>query len=224
MSPRTSLRSSVLFGLALAFGLTAQVSAEDLGVRGATWAVAEPDLLSSVEARLLEMERSGELARFEREARSRVRASLEAPEPVPGIAPAVEHHSRLFDPAVVLDRDIRLPDGTLLARAGARINPLVRMPLARDLLFIDGTREVEVEWALARADRSKIVLLAGRPLALSRRHRRPFFFDQGGRLKARFGIGATPTLIEAAGRRLRITEIPLPDDAGGGAQTPEQRP
>ena len=44
-----------------------------------------------------------------------------------------------------------------------------------------------------------------------RRHRRPFFFDQGGRLAARFGIAATPSLVEQAGSQLRITEIPVED-------------
>ena len=53
------------------------------------------------------------------------------------------------------------------------------------------------------------MLLAGRPLELMRRYRRPFFFDQGGRLAARFGIAATPSLVAQAGKRLRITEIPV---------------
>ena len=56
---------------------------------------------------------------------------------------------------------------------------------------------------------AKIVLLAGRPLDLMRLHRRPFFFDTGGRLAARFGIAATPTLVEQDGARLRITEFPI---------------
>ena len=44
-----------------------------------------------------------------------------------------------------------------------------------------------------------------------RQHRRPFFFDAGGRLAARFGIAATPTLVEQAGLQLRITEFPVED-------------
>ena len=223
MSPRVSVPSLAVCALALAFGPGAPASAKDLGVRGATWAIAEPDLLDAIEARLGEMERSGALARIEDEAKSRARASLEAPAPVPGIAPATVRRSRLFDPSIALDRDVRLPGGRLLARAGARVNPLERMALTRSLLFIDGRREVEVEWALARGDGARIVLVAGRPLALARRHGRPFFFDQGARLTDRFGLRATPALVEPAGTRLRITEVPLLDDARGGA-TAEQRP
>ena len=192
----------------------AAVPAADLGVRGQTWPVAEPDLLEQIEGRLSEMRESGELARLEAEARARARSRLEAPDPVAGIAPARERRSRLFDPAIVVDRDIRSPDGTLIAAAGTRIDPLAGMALARDLLFIDGRRKVEIAWALAHGRAAKIVLLAGRPLDLARAEGRPFFFDQGGQLAARFGLTATPSLVEQAGSKLRITEIPLANRDG----------
>ncbi len=199
-------------------GTTPGASAKDLGVRGATWPVVEPDLLVEIEARLLAMQRSGDLARLEDEARTRARRSLEEPEPVPGIAPATEQRSRLFDPSIVVAQDIRTEDGTLIVAAGTKINPLERLPLTRNLIFVDGRREAEIAWALARERKggrpAKIVLLAGRPLDLMRRHRRPFFFDTGGRLAARFAIAATPTLIEQGGVRLRLTEIPVVRRAG----------
>ena len=40
-------------------GIPVPASAKDLGVRGATWPVAEPDLLAQIESRLLEMETLG---------------------------------------------------------------------------------------------------------------------------------------------------------------------
>ncbi len=204
------LFASVL--VSLSFVVTApEAWAKDLGVRGATWPVAEPDLLAQIEARLIEMERSGALARLEDEARTRARQSLEEPDPVPGIAPAREQRSRMFDPSIAVAQDIRTADGTLIAAAGTRINPVERLPLTRDLIFVDGRREAEIAWALAHDRPAKIVLLAGRPLDLMRRHRRPFFFDTGGRLAARFGIAATPTLVEQDGVRLRLTEIPVED-------------
>ena len=190
------------------------LAAKDLGVRGATWPVAEADLLAEIEARLAAMQRSGELARFEAEARARTRARLEEPEPVPGIAPALAARSRSFDPSIEVARDIRAHDGTLIATAGTRIDPFAHAPLTRDVLFVDGRRDVEIAWALSHGRRSKIVLLAGRPLDLARRHGRPFFFDQGGRLAARFGIAATPSLVTRDGALLRIDEIPLDDDGG----------
>ena len=194
-----------------AAGVPTAALAKDLGVRGATWPVAEPDLLEEIEARLLEMERSGALARMEEEARERARRALGEPPPVPGIAPAREERSRLFDPAITVARDIRTEDGGLIAAAGTRVNPLERTTLSRDLLFVDGRRAAEIAWALAHDRPAKIVLLAGRPFGLTREHGRPFFFDQGGRLAARFGIAATPALVVQAGTRLRITEFPVGD-------------
>ena len=203
--------AAAALAVALALAAPAAVSAKDLGVRGATWPVAEPDLLAEIEARLVEMQRSGELARLQEEARTSARRQLEEPGPVAGIAPATRERNRLFDPAIVVERDIRTPDGTLIAAAGTRVNPLERMTLARDLLFVDGRREAEIAWALAHDRPAKIVLLAGRPLDLMRRHRRAFFFDTGGRLAERFGIEATPALVEQAGSHIRISEIPVED-------------
>ena len=218
--PAPLLPVMLLAGLWFA-AMTPGASAKDLGVRGATWPVAEPDLLEDIEARLLDMQQSGELARLQEEARSRARRTLEQPDPVPGTAPAKTERTRLFDPAITVAQDIRTPDGVLIAAAGTRIDPLTRLPLTRDLVFIDGRREAEIAWALAR-DREtgrpvKIVLLAGRPLDLMRRYRRAFFFDTGGRLAARFGIAATPTLIEQDGARLRLTEIPVVDRENSGS-------
>ena len=225
--------------LCLALAAPLPAWAKDLGVRGQTWAVAEPDLLAQIEARLAEMERSGALARLEREARSRARSRMEAPGRVAGMAPARERRTWLFDPAITVERDIVTRDGTIIAAAGTRIDPLAHSTLTGALLFIDGARAVEVSWALRHARRleaghnggrqrsTKIILTGGRPLELARVHGRPFFFDQGGRLSARFSLGATPSLITRDGNRLRITEIALDavdgnggdiSDGGGGAE------
>ncbi len=200
--------------LGCALTLAAQpVPAKDLGVRGAVWPVAEPDLLAEIEARLGELEASGEIARMRREAAERARQRIEAPERVEGMEAARVHRTRLFDPSITLDRDVRSADGTLIAARGARVNPLDALPLTRDLLFIDGARPVEVAWALRHGRPARIVLAAGRPLALMRVHGRPFFFDQGGRLSKRLGLRATPSVVAAEGSMLRITEIPLEDEA-----------
>ncbi|MYA95498.1 MAG: type-F conjugative transfer system protein TraW [Nitrospinae bacterium] len=192
--------------------LAGSAAAKDLGVRGAVWHIAEPDLLTEIEARLEAMKASGELAKMGREAAERARERVEAPPRVAGIRPARFLRIRRFDPSVTIERDVFAANGKLIAAKGMRINPLERHPLTRDLLFIDATRPVEVEWALRHENPSVIVLLAGRPLELMRAHGRAFFFDQGGRLAKRFGLAATPSLLEAEGLFLRITEVPLEDE------------
>ena len=215
MSAAVARKFAAALALACAVLLQAPAAAKDLGVRGETWSIAEPDLLDVIEARLVDLEQSGALAAIEGEARERARARIEKPPAVAWIAPATERRTFLVDPSVVIERDVRLPDGTLLAAAGTRLNPLERVPLSRELLFIDGRRDEEVSWALAHSATSRIVLLAGRPLALSRRHGRPFFFDQGGRFADRFHLHATPVRVRQEGLKLRLTEVPLGDDGGG---------
>ncbi len=207
---------SVLAALVLA---AATATARDLGVRGATWPVGEPDLLADIEARLAGMERSGELARLGDEARERARRSLEKPAPVPGIVPATERRAREFDPAIVVAEDILGPNGEAVAAAGTRIDPFEHTALTADVLFVDGRRGAEIAWALARERPGRIVLLAGRPLDLMRRHGRPFYFDLGGRLAERFAIRATPTVLSRrdapahGGTRLALIEIPVRDSS-----------
>ena len=193
---------------------------KDLGVRGAVWPIEEPDLLREIEARLREMEDTGEADRMRREAVERARERIEAPARVAGVAPARFFRIRRFDPTVTVEQDIRTAEGTLVAARGTRINPLERHPLTRELLFIDGTRPVEVDWALAREKPSVVVLLAGRPLDLTRAHGRTFFFDQGGRLARRLGVVATPSLVAAEGVFLRITEVPLEDETESAGERP----
>ena len=211
---RRSMRL-VISGLALAAMLTVPpLAAKDLGVRGATWPVAEPDLLDAIAARLEALRDGGTFARWEVEAKARARAHLEAPPRVPGIVPATEDRVRRIDPAVTVARDLAAPDGTVLARAGTRVNPLDHVRLSRPLLLVDGTRDVEVAWALGYPTPATLVLVAGRPLALARDHRRPVFFDQGGAIARRLQIRATPSVVAQDGTWLRVTEVALDDDTG----------
>ena len=188
---------------------SAPVSAKDLGVWGEVWPIEESDLLEQVEETLEALQRSGEWSRMEEEARARAWERLEAPPPVPGIVPASEPRTWLHDPAMVVQEDVVGPDGVVIATAGTRIEPLSHRPLTQRLLFIDGTRPLEVDWALAQVAPTRIVLLSGRPFDLARAHGRAFYFDQGGVLASRFGIRATPARMRQEGLRLRIEEVPL---------------
>ena len=201
------------------------VSAKDLGVWGEVWPIEEPDLLTQVETALKDLQETGELARMNEEARTRARERLEAPAPVPGIVSATEPRTWLFDPGIVVQEDIVGPGGVLIAAAGTRIEPLAHRPMTLSLLFIDGTRAAEVEWALAQVAPTRIILLSGRPFDLARAHARVFYFDQGGTLAERFGLKATPARIRQEGLKLRIDELVLPDRvAGNGLPDLEDMP
>ena len=63
-----SFRRPALAALCLALAaymFTGPSFAKNLGVRGQIWAIAEPDLLTQIEARLVTLNESGELNRLE---------------------------------------------------------------------------------------------------------------------------------------------------------------
>ena len=201
MTWRPPLSRFLSVALACALGLAADSAfAKDLGVRGALWPIEEPDLLLEIETRLEAMKASGELARMRREALARARERVEAPGRVSGVVPARVRRTRLFDPSVRVERDVFAHDGNLIAARGARLNPLDTHPLTRDLLFIDGTRPVEVAWALSRERPSVIVLLAGRPLDLTRAHGRRFSSTRAGGSRGASGSSLHPRCLKPKDR------------------------
>lgn len=59
--------------------------AAELGVVGPTYEIAEPDLIEVIQARLMQMQKSGELARKQTEYRDKVIGGIETPKVVAGV-------------------------------------------------------------------------------------------------------------------------------------------
>jgi len=117
-----------------------------------------------------------------------------------------------FDPTIAVERDIVDDKKRVIMAAGTRVNPLDTVPLRIPLLFLNGDNPAELAWATQRfkPNAAKLILVRGAPLELMRQRQRRFYFDQGGKLVAHFGIRATPATVEQEGRALRVTEWPLP--------------
>lgn len=207
---------ALVAGIAIAI-TASRGEARDHGQAGQTFPVIEPDLLATIEARLNRAQASGELARtnalFARRAEARVRR----PDPVRGLSPAREARSWDFDPTVTIERDIRDQKGNLIAAAGQKLNPLDFVAIRPALVFIDGDSAEELAWALARSSdlTAKIILVKGSPIDIMTARKRRIYFDQGGRLTGKFGIGHTPALVTQAGKVMRVSEVVL--KRGGGA-------
>jgi conjugal transfer pilus assembly protein TraW len=199
--------------LGLGLGLTDPAAAKDLGVYGATFRVIEPDLLSVLLAKLKAAEASGKMAELNRAFAARVKAKLNRPPPVAGIAHTVRPRSWLFDPSVTVPQDFADQNGRVFARKGDVLNPLDRLPgFNRVLIFIDGDDAAQVEFAIRRARRDPkarayIVLTSGAPIEVMRKTRVEMFFDQDGSLTSHFGVTQVPAVVERAGRALRVSEV-----------------
>lgn len=200
-------------GVAMLAGLigAAPASAKDYGTLGATWAIAEPDLLAVIRARLMAAQQSGALEAMNRKFVATAEASARRPHPVAGITPASVERRWLFDPSVTLTEDLRNAQGAVIAAKGQRFNPLHVVGMAHALAFIDGDSARELAWAQKQGapDRLWIVLVKGSPLDRMKELKRRFYFDQQGVLTSRFGIEHTPALLTQKGDALDIHEVAL---------------
>ena len=195
----------------LLFSLMPIAHAEELGVVGPTYDIAEADLLEVIQSRLGRMEKSGDLARKQGEYRDRVVGAIEKPKPVPGLKATAAKRTYFIDPTWTLDRDIRGADGALLFARGLKVNPLDHVSLREKLVFFDGRDRRQVSFArqlLRNQDRAvKPILVAGEPLNLMRDWKRQVFYDQGGTLVRRLGIHQVPAVVTQDGKRLRVDEV-----------------
>lgn len=183
-------------------------AAVDHGQMGQTWPVIEPDLLAVIKARLDEAQANGRIEALNRQFADKVKRRVMQPAAVAGVGPASETRSWEFDPAIVVENDIRDHQGHLIALAGQRVNPLTLSRFAKQLIFVNGDDAAELAWAMQRGgdEVAKIIFVDGSPFAQMKTHRRRFYFDQGGRLIAHFGIRHTPAVVERRGDLLLVTE------------------
>jgi conjugal transfer pilus assembly protein TraW len=189
------------------------LQAEDLGVIGPTYEIAERDLVEVIKDKLRRMEKTGEMAKLNEEYKRRVVAGIERPKPVPGIKPTETARTFYIDPTFTLDRNVVDEKGNILYPAGTKINPFDYDRMSKVLLFFDGRDKKQVDFAKRFMAESrtpvKPILVAGEPLKLMREWKREVFYDQGGALSRRFSITQSPAVVSQEGKRLRIDEIRL---------------
>ena len=203
------------------FILSNSVSAKDFGNRGGNYPVAEESILLLFQKKLGALDLKKEEERMRKAAEERVRNPI----PVFGIRPAKETREFWHDPTYILTEDAVLPCGRVLYKAGTRVNPLDYMDLDRRLFFIDGREEKQVEWLKSRLlpDSSsgenkiedRIILVGGSPPEVQDKLGFEVYFDQAGELTTRFGIKGSPALAEQDGKKLKIVEVALDEEAAG---------
>ena len=185
--------------------------AEDLGVIGKTYDIAERDLIEVIKDKLRHMEKTGELAKRQTEYKNRVISGIEHPRPIPGIQATEKASTHYYDPSIVTDKDIADATGKILYPRGTRVNPLDYIGWNKYLLFVDARDQKQLDMSkriMATSDKPvKLVLVAGEPLNLMRKWKKQVYYDQGGILARRFAITRVPAIVRQEGRRLRIDEL-----------------
>ncbi|MBI4294461.1 MAG: type-F conjugative transfer system protein TraW [Betaproteobacteria bacterium] len=197
--------------VAAAILLSFAARAQDLGVIGPVYPIAEPSLLEVILSKLREAEATGVLARLQRDTQANVRRGIEQPAPVARITKTTKARSFYYDPSIVVPYAITDADGKVIVAPGTKVNPLDTVSLSKTILFIDARDAAQVGRARSILDehggKVKLILTGGSYLDLMRRLKRPVFFDQQGRLTDKLGIRHVPALVTQEGKRLRIDEI-----------------
>lgn len=185
------------------------VYAEDLGVQGKTYEIAEPDMIAWIKSKAQNMMNNGEWDQLQKKTIANVKEQIYHPQPVPGITDGVETRTWYYTPIVDVNHDIKDPKGYVIAKAG-RYNALRYKPMDVQMVFIDGDNTKQVKWALQRNDesdiRTKIILTKGSYMDLDKEHKVWFYYDQNGRYTQKLNIKHVPALVKQDGLQLKITE------------------
>jgi conjugal transfer pilus assembly protein TraW len=195
-----------------------QALAVDLGKRGTTFEIKEEGFVAMMIRKLKTLDLDKENEKMKRIAKDRV----ENPVPVEGIVPATEYREFYFDPTYTLQEDAVLPCGKVLYYAGTTVNPLEAMDLDRRLFFIDARDQRQIKWLKGQLAKpvpeqtpiieDRIILIGGSVFELKKQQDlTEVYFDQSGELTTKFGIKASPAIVEQEGKLLKIREIVLND-------------
>ena len=209
IAPRHIVRPAfgVLAGLLIAASCFA---AEQLGP---LHPITEPDMLEEIHRVLKEKQKSGELARLQKEGIARSKRSIENPKPVEGLLRAERNRTFYYDPSFRVPETIKDADGRVVAEAGKVVNPLDYVSMTTYMIFVDGADPKQMAKADALFDHYKgslkTILVNGPVADLSRARKRQIYFDQGGSLVRKFGLTRVPSLVSQEGKRLRIDELEI---------------
>lgn len=190
----------IFFLLSQCFLLTA--NAQDLGVFGETFEIAEEDFLQHMMSKLQKMNLTGELKIAQNQIQEKIRRNIAHPKAVQGITKTEKEREFKFDPTITVTQDLADHNGKIFARAGEQFNPLNQVKMT-PMLFINGENEKQISWALKkisekkifRHDFAKIVLMKGSPFDLQEKLDRPIYFDQQGFLTKKLGIEHVPAIV-----------------------------
>ena len=211
------------------------VMAKDFGVKGYLFQIEERPFLQMIDERLQKVDMEKEKKKMQAITKDRV----ENPRALEGISNADEDRSFYWDPTIVVEKDIILPCGKLLHKAGTKLNPLDHENFDRRLFIIDAREQRQVDWLKIKlkeniaAEKHKIfeevghskqtemrkiedriILVGGRPFDLQEELKEEgidttVYFDQIGEITNRFGIQYTPALAYQEKDKIRIDQFHL---------------
>lgn len=183
----------------------------DAGLVGPTYGIREPDFLEDIKRTVQAKVNSGEWKKLQDGLQKRAKAHLFDPPSVQGLSVATHERHWLFDPSIVLSRNVLDTAGRIVFPAGTRVNPLDVVSLPQPLLFFDGrdARQIAAAQKIIKKYGGSVtpILVGGSWQTLGKEWKRQVFFDQDGRLVNQLGIHAVPAVVTQEARALRVEEF-----------------
>ncbi len=186
------------------------VNADDLGIVGKVYPIAEPDMIDWIKAKATAMVKNGQWQEIQNKAIAKAKEQINHPTPVAGISDAQVTKTWYYKPMVNLKENLTDGRGHVIAKAG-NYNALRYKPFDVQMLFINGNNLKQVNWAIAKnaesGIRTKIILTQGSFLDLDKKHKVWFYYDQNGKYTEKLNIKHVPAIVSQDGDQLRIMEI-----------------
>jgi conjugal transfer pilus assembly protein TraW len=207
MSP---ILNKLIMGL-LMINLSTPVYAKNLGKVGQTYPILEEDFLDFIMYRLNDMQKTGKLQIIQKQFGERVAKHADRPVSIKTLATTKEPKSWQIDPSIVTANDIYDSTGKVIIKSGTTINPLQYVSLRHPLIFFNGDDEKQVilvkKVNAEYFQKAKLILINGSISEQAKTFQQPIYFDQEGRLTAKFAITHAPALVIQDGKFLKIMEI-----------------
>ena len=206
----------LLWNLFLLFPPFKMLEAKDCSTFGTTFVVQEMSLLELMMSRLQLLEEKDTLKHHQQRIAQQATHRALNPQPVDDLKQAVKSRTWIFDPSITLTQDIMDAQGNVLIKKGKTFNPLsqmarLRVTLSKPLVFFDGEDEAQKAWVHQHHLESKLILVRGQPLALSKEWEKRIYFDQEGRLSRKLNINFVPAVVFQEGLFLKIQEVVMGD-------------
>lgn len=178
---------------------------------GKVYEIIEEDVIEVMEHKLQKLAKSGELTKINEKFKQDVISSIENPKEIVRIKHTVIPKKFYYDPTVESPMDLRDLSGRIFHHQGDRVNPLDTVSLMSDLVFIDGTNQAQIKWALneemLHQNPLMIILVKGKPIELMKKLQRIIYFDQYGQITKKLDITQVPARVTQQGNKLLIEEL-----------------
>ncbi len=192
--------------------LSISIFAQDLGVVGVTYPIAETDFVTMAQQKIQKKLDDGSLQGWQLQQQESVRVAADRPAPVGGLRSTIQARRWFWDPSIVIPHDVRSANGSIVVRASARFNPLEKNSLKNALIFFNGDDPEQVTWAQKQNQALKgqaLLILVNGSMSQVQSHfpQKHVYFDQDGRLTQKLQITQIPAIVTQVGSQLEISEV-----------------